>query len=147
LEQAVPPSDAPVGHDPVGRASPSASDDLGFLFAEFVRDLPEFVPRYMELVEAGDDDPGEPTVLMELAEFVAARLAVVAGEGSAVGRALGLIEATVRARAADTTACELVGYAFFDNFTVEERRLLTPVLGPRSLELLESLEVAPEHGP
>jgi hypothetical protein len=40
-----------------------------------------------------------------------------------------------------------VGFAFFDHFTVEDRRLLTPRLGPRSLDLLELLEMAPDTDP
>jgi hypothetical protein len=121
--------------------------DLGFLFTEVVRDLPEFVPRYLELAAACDDDPGEPLVLAELAEFVATRLAVIGTEGSALSRALGLVEALVGARDGDETGAELVGYAFFDHFTVEDRRILTPRLGPRCLDLLESLETAPDADP
>jgi hypothetical protein len=117
------------------------------MFSEVLRDLPEFVPRYLELAAACDDDPGEPLILTELAEFVASRLAVIGSAGSALQRALELVEALVGDREGDDTGRELVGYAFFDHFTVEDRRLLTPRLGPRSLGLLESLEAAPDADP
>ncbi len=123
------PSDAPDRDRPV-RPPFDTEAGLGFLFADVVRELPEFVPRYLELVEAGDDDPGAPVVLMELAEFVAARLSVIEIEGSALSRALGLVEALLDAHDDDVDA-ELVSYAFFDTFTVEDRRLLAARLGRR----------------
>jgi hypothetical protein len=125
---------------PAPSTSGADDDGLGFLFADVVRALPEFVPRYLGLVEAGDDDPGAPAVLMELAEFVATRLRVVETEGSALGRALGLVEALLDAHEGDDVSAELVGYAFFDAFTLEDRRVLASRLGPRCLDLLESLE-------
>jgi hypothetical protein len=127
---------------------PSEYDDhLGFLFIEIHRDLPEFVPRYLELAAACDDDPGEPLILTELAEFVAGRLAIIGTAGSALQRALRLVEALIGDRDDDEPGKELVGFAFFDHFTVEDRRLLTPRLGPRSLDLLELLEMAPDTDP
>lgn len=117
-----------------------APEDLGFLFADVVRELPEFVPRYAGLVEAGDDDPGEPAVLTELAEFVSDRLAAVEAAGSALSRALGLVEALLAGRAEDRIGTELVGYAFFDALTLEDRRQLVPRVGPRSRDLIEWLE-------
>ncbi|HEV3280476.1 MAG TPA: hypothetical protein VG032_02630 [Acidimicrobiales bacterium] len=130
-------------------SSPPAQDQahLGFLFSEVLRDLPEFVPRYLELATACDDDPDEPLILAELAEFVAGRLAVISPTGSAVQRALELVEALLVERDGDDIGRELVGYAFFDHFTVEDRRHLARRLGPLSLALLEWLEVAPDADP
>jgi hypothetical protein len=142
----VSPPDIPARPGPV-EWSASSETELGSLFAEVVRHLPEFVPRYVALVEAGDEDPGEPMVLMELAGFVADRLRVVGAEGSALSRALGLVEALLAAREGDDVGVELVGYAFFDSFTLEDRRRLTPRLGQRSLDLLESLEMSPGEAP
>ncbi len=142
------PSDVPARRHAVPATfSYDADDDLGFLFDDVVRTLPEFVPRYLGLVEAGDDDPGAPAVLMELAEFVAARLRVVETEGSALARALGLVEALLDSHEGDHIGAELVGYAFLDAFTLEDRRVLAKRLGPRCLGLLESLEQVPAHDP
>jgi hypothetical protein len=137
------PSDVPAHPGALPSPSRSTDDELGFLFVEVVRHLPEFVPRYMELAEAGDDDPGAAAVLLELADFAAARLRAVEAERSALARALGLVEALLDSLAGDSIGTELVGYAFFDTFTVEDRRLLAANLGPRSLDLLESLEQVP----
>ena len=124
----------------------AAGADSGFLFTEIVQVLPEFVPRYLELVAACDDDPGEPLVLTELAEFVAGRLALITTEEATVARAIDLVEALVDAHRGDRAAGEPVADAFFDSFTIEHRRYLAPRLGPLSLRLLESLEMAPTEG-
>lgn len=107
-----------------------------------MRDLPEFGPTYRELVEACDDDPGDPIVLIELADFAEARLAVLATARSILERAFGVIESLIDSLADDAIGCELVGMAFFDSFSPESRRLLAPWLGPRSLGVLEALEVS-----
>ncbi len=137
--------------EPRPSALPQPSDrdvDSGFLFTEILADLPEFAPRYLELVAACDDDPGEPLVLAELAEFVAGRLAALTAEEATVARAIGLVEGLIDARRGDEVDCEPVTYAFFDSFTVEDRARLARWLGPHSLRLLESLEVAEaEHHP
>jgi hypothetical protein len=146
LECSVPTSDAPDRPGPIPFPF-DADGGLGFLFADLVRELPEFMPRYLELIEAGDDDPGAPVVLMELAEFVTSRLRVVEIEGSMLTRALGMVEALLDAHDHDDVGAELVRDAFLDTFTVEDRRLLTPRLGPRSLHLLESLERASADDP
>jgi hypothetical protein len=116
--------------------------ELGPLVDALLRDLPEFAPTYRELVEAGDDDPGDPVVLIELADFVEARLAVLATGRSILERAFGVIESLIDSLADDEIGCELVGMAFFDSFSPESRRLLAPWLGPRSLGVLEALEVS-----
>jgi hypothetical protein len=116
----------------------------GPLIDTLLEGLPEFIPNYRALVEAGDDDPDQPVALMELADFVSARLAELATGRSMVERALWVIETLIDSLADDEIGRELVGLAFFDSFSPESRRLLAPWLGPRSLEVLEELDVSPE---
>jgi len=121
----------------------SRDTELGPLAEALLEHLPEFVPTYRRLVEACDDDPGDPVLLMELADFVAVRLAVQAADRSMLERALGVIEGIIDSLGDDEIGRELVGAAFFDSLSPESRRLLTPWLGPQSVEVLETLEVSP----
>ena len=121
----------------------AAPPEPGPLVEALLEHLPEFVPTYRRLVEACDDDPGEPVLLMELADFVAARLAVQGACRSTPERALLVIEGLIDSLADDEIRRELVGAAFFDSFSPECRRLLAPWLGPQSIEALEALEVSP----
>jgi hypothetical protein len=117
------------------------TDELWMVLADaLVSDLPEFLPRYRALVEAGDDDPGEPAVFMELADFVAGRLAAVETGRSVLERAFGLIETLLESADDPDTRSEVVSLAFFDSFSPEVRQELGPWLGPRSLDALESLD-------
>ena len=62
---------------PAHRTGPFGSDDGRALLDAVIGRLPEFVPTYLALAEACDDDPGEPAVFVELADFVSERLAVL----------------------------------------------------------------------
>lgn len=126
---------------PAWEASPDIEPEP--LVEALIEHLPEFIPTYRRLVEACDDDPGEPVLLMELADFVAARLAVQAAARSMLERALCVIEDLIDSLADDEIRRELVGAAFFDCFSPESRRLLAPWLGPQSIGVLEALEVSP----
>jgi len=106
-----------------------------------IASLPEFIPGYLDLVEGFDDDPGEPVVFIELADFVADRLAAIEAERPVLERALGLIETLVETIADRDEAYELVGMAFFDSFSPEDRRRLVPWLGPGSRAALETLDM------
>jgi hypothetical protein len=102
--------------------------------------LPEFVPAYLALVESCDDDPGEPAVFAELADFVADRLVLLETGRPVLERALDIIEAHLDGAEDADEAADLIGLAFFDCFSPEDRRRLVPWLGPRSLATLESLD-------
>jgi hypothetical protein len=129
------------------RALDPLTPEVGRSLARALIDrLPEFVPAYLAMVEACDDDPGEPAVLGELADFVAGRIAVLDTDRHLLERALAVVEdhlvsgsgpgGTAGADEID----ELVTLAFFDSFSPEDRRHLVPWLGPRSLAALESLD-------
>lgn len=124
-------------------ADPFDSEVSRALLDALIGGLPEFVPTYLALAEACDDDPGEPLVFGELADFVADRLDLVESGRPVLERALGLIEA--RLDAADDDA-DLIGLAFFDSFSPEDRRRLVPWLGPRSRATLESLDAPDDDG-
>ena len=101
--------------------------------------LPEFGPDYLALVEMFDDDPGGPVVFTELADFVARRLATVETERPLLERTLWAVETVA---AAGGEAAELVGYAFLDSLSPEDRRRITPWLGPCTRSLLDELDAS-----
>ncbi|HEV3266223.1 MAG TPA: hypothetical protein VG014_11915 [Acidimicrobiales bacterium] len=99
--------------------------------------VPEFGPAYLALVEAFDDDPGGPAVFTELADFVSERLVAIEAERPVLERALAAVESVATAGG---EADELVGYAFLDSFSPEDRRLIAPWLGPATRLLLDELD-------
>jgi hypothetical protein len=82
---------------------------------------------------------------VELADFVAGRMAVLETHRHLLERALGVVEDHLESGAGPGETDELVTLAFFDSFSPEDRRHLVPWLGPRSLAALESLD-APGPG-
>lgn len=100
--------------------------------------VPEFGPAYLALVETFDDDPEGPTVFAELADFVSARLIAVETERPVLERTLAAIEEIV-SNGGDV--CELVGYAFLDSLSPEDRRLIVPWLGSNTRSLLDALDI------
>ena len=131
-------SASPSSPSPPARESPPLVDFPGHPAVAALLDLvPEFGPSYVALVEMFDDDPGGPTVFTELADFVASRLATVETERPLLERTLAAIEAV----ASDGgEAAELVGYAFLDSLSPEDRRRITPWLGPCTRSLLDELD-------
>jgi hypothetical protein len=121
------------------------SPDLDGLVDALVSGLPEFVPRYLDLVAGCDDDPGGPLILMGLADFVAERLVAFEAERAVLDRALGLVEHVIDGSDDPDGASELVGLAFFDSFSPDDRRRLAPWLGARSRLALETLDVPHDH--
>jgi hypothetical protein len=121
------------------------SPDLDALVDALVSGLPEFVPCYLDLVAGCDDDPGGPLILMGLADFVAERLVAFEAERAVLDRALGLVEHLIDGSDDPDGASELVGLAFFDSFSPDDRRRLAPWLGTRSTLALETLDVPPDQ--
>lgn len=108
--------------------------------------VPEFRSAYRTLVVIHDDDPGEPAVLTQLADFVTDHLMAAEREISTIRRIASVIESGVIALGDDELGRELVGWAFFDSIPPDARRRLAPWLGPRSVSLLDSLDVVPPEG-
>jgi hypothetical protein len=141
--------------DPSDRSDPSGSFDVSELWdaaglyesADLVRALldrvPEFAPRVVALVKEHDDDPGEPMVLIELADFIAPRLDAITTERLVVEAAMAFVETLLNARANDEVGAELFGAAFFDSFTPEDHHRLAPWLGPRARALMDALDAPP----
>jgi hypothetical protein len=107
--------------------------------------VPEFAPHVVALVKEHDDDPGEPMVLIELADFIAPRLDSMTTERLVVEAAMAFVETLLETRADDEMGGELFGAAFFDSFTPEDQYRLAPWLGPRARELMEALDTPPSQ--
>jgi hypothetical protein len=108
--------------------------------------VPEFRSTYRTLVAAHDDDPGEPAVLTELADFVTDHLTVAEREISTIRRIASVIESGIISLGDDDLGRELVGWAFFDSIPPEARRRLARWLGPQSVSVLDSLDTVPAEG-
>lgn len=136
------PSTDPTGPPSSTGAHPGAAAPHGPVPADpsvaaLLRSVPELVPRYLSLVVSLDDEPGAPVVFTDLADFVAERLAAVDREQPVLERALAAVESV----AADGDgAAELVGYAFLDSFSPEDRRRVVPWLGPHARALADELD-------
>jgi len=134
--------------EPQSAAGPRSAPEGRSLAGALIDGVPEFAPAYLDLVEAGGDDPGQPLVLVELADFIADRLAAVEAETDVLRRAVAVVEACVAgvdqsdsaSTPDDEGILEMVAGAFFDSFSPEDRRRLVPWLGPGSRALLETLD-------
>ena len=106
--------------------------------------VPEFAPNVAALVKEHDDDPGEPMVLIELADFIAPRLDAMTTERMVVEAAMAFVETLLDYRADDEVGWELFGAAFFDSFTPEDQRRLAPWLGTAGPgSLMDALDAPP----
>lgn len=99
--------------------------------------VPEFVGRYLELVELADDDPGAAEAFCELAEFVAELASGVERYRPVLTRCLAAVE---QVACGSDDAEELVGWSFLDYLSLDARRMLLPWLGPSTLAVLEAIE-------
>jgi hypothetical protein len=106
--------------------------------------VPEFVDRYLELVESADGDPGAAAAFTELADFVADRLSGPKHSPALVARSLAAIEKVAR-ESDDAEA--LVGWAFLDSFSADDLRRLQPWLGPQTLTVAAAAGAAEIGGP
>jgi hypothetical protein len=140
----APRSDVPVGTDsppvPVGAHSPTVPVDFPDdpPVAVLLHQLPEFEATYIDLVTAFDDAPGGAAVFTELADFVSSRLTAIEADRPVLERALDAIE--IVADGQDDESAELVGYAFLDSLSPDDRRRIRPWLGPRTRSLLDELD-------
>jgi hypothetical protein len=105
--------------------------------------VPEFAPHVVALVKEYDDDPGEPMVLIELADFIAPRLDAMTTERLVVEAAMAFVETLLDTRGDDEVDRELFGAAFFDSFTPEDQHRLAPWLGPKARALMDALDAPP----
>lgn len=107
--------------------------------ATILEAVPEFVDRYLELVEAVDGDPGAPATFTELADYLAAAGSGPGVSAAVVARCMSAIEKVARE---SNDAEELVGWAFLDSLSPEDRAHLGPWLGPRTVEVAETVGLA-----
>jgi hypothetical protein len=131
-------------HQSIAAAELALSVDGEFddspILRPLLEEVPEFLPTYVALASACGDEPGEPSVLMELADFVADHLSRVRRERLLLERVLAIVEAHLESIADDEEGCELMAFAFFDTFAPELRKALVPVAGPLSRLLIEGLD-------
>jgi hypothetical protein len=97
-----------------------------------LEEVPEFVDRYLELVEAVDGDPGPAATFSELADFVAMLIAQSEIPTEVLGRCVFALERVARE---SDEAEEVVGGAFLDSLCPEDLEQLSPLLGPCTLAL------------
>jgi hypothetical protein len=112
-------------------------DDVALVLAG----TPEFVDRYLELVEATDDDPGAAVTFAELADYVAELGKRVEKFRPAL---VGCLAAVEKVAETSEDAEELIVWSFFDNLSPDDIRRLDPWLGPRTRSLLDEADRTPE---
>jgi hypothetical protein len=98
--------------------------------------VPDFVPRYLDLAEAADEEPGAAETLTELADYVAELVGELEHYRPALARCLDAIEAMAGV-SSDTD--ELIEGAFLDSLSPDDVVTLSPLFGPHTLSLLEDL--------
>lgn len=99
--------------------------------------LPEFVPRYLGLVEAADGDPGAAAAFTELADHASGLVAGIECFRPALVRCLAAVE---RVSHDSPDGEDLVAWAFLDSLSPDDRRNLSPWLGPHTRGLLDGVE-------
>jgi hypothetical protein len=105
--------------------------------ATVLEGVPEFLDRFLCLVEAADGEPGAPAAFCELADFVASLLSSPGRPRGVLVRCLGSLEQVARE---SDDAEELVGWSFLDSLCPENLSRLAPWLGPCTLALAEQLD-------
>ncbi len=106
--------------------------------------VPEFLGRFLEMVEDADGDPGAPAAFSELADFVASLISRPAPSLPVLARCLAGVEQVARE---SEDAEELVGWSFLDSLSLEDLVRIGPWLGPRTLSLASELELEIQIGP
>jgi hypothetical protein len=120
--------------EPDGAGEPPArTEEVATVLAA----VPEFLGRYLELVELADDDPGAAEAFSELAEFVAELASGVEQYRPVLTRCLAAVEEVA---SSSEDAEELVGWSFLDYLSLDARQTLLGWLGPGTLAILESIE-------
>jgi len=99
--------------------------------------VPEFLGRYIELVQLADDDPGSTETFCEIADFVEELTVGLEQFRPLLTRCLAAVEEVA---STSDDAEELVGWSFLDYLSADTRRIVLPWLGPRTLAVLESIE-------
>ncbi|HZU78788.1 MAG TPA: hypothetical protein VE991_02635 [Acidimicrobiales bacterium] len=100
--------------------------------------VPEFAPRYLELVAAFDDDPGAAAAFTELADMVALWAEDPSGAGAVLHRAMAAVEEVA---STSVDAEEVVGWCFLDSLDDEDLDALEPWMGAATRRLRHRLAV------
>ncbi len=153
---------------PIDDPDPFFDDADAVLLDAIIDQLPEFLSVYVSLAEEGDGEVGEVAVFEALADFVSRHLSLLETSRPVLVRAMALVESLLDSPAhpvdpedpehsehdeqddwegdgisdweGSGDLADLVRLGFFDALSPEERSLLVPWLGERSLTALESLD-------
>ena len=106
---------------------------------DLLEGVPEFVERFMNLVEAADGDPGASAAFTELAEFIASLLSRGAPSLELLARCLATVEQVARE---SDDAEELVGWSFLEGLCPDDLERLSPWLGPHTRAMAQQLDGA-----
>jgi hypothetical protein len=106
--------------------------------AALIKAVPEFVYRYLDLVEQADGVPGPEAVFAEYADFVSDAACRKDGHTPVTLARLAAPIETVAATSDD--AEDLIGWSFLDYLSLEARQAILPLLGPSTLAILETVE-------
>jgi hypothetical protein len=104
-----------------------------------LEEAPEFACRYLELVEAADDDPGPAAAFGELAEFVAGLVTKAGASPAVAARCMAGVERVARE---SDDADELVGYAFLDSLCEDDLERISHLAGPSTRMVASRLGIA-----
>jgi len=88
--------------------------------------VPEFVDRFVDLVEAADGDPGAAAAFEELADFIATLITEGGPRPPVLTRCLDAVE-QVALESED--AEELIAWSFLDSLCLDDLNALEPWLG------------------
>jgi hypothetical protein len=130
----VSPMDLSASHTAWSESDPEARSRE---VASLLQTLPEFTPRYLELVHGADGDPGANEAFSELADFVTELVAGLEQFRPLLVRCLSAIEGVAEV---SDDAEELVGWCFLDYLSLDTRRVVLPWMGPNTLSILEAIE-------
>jgi hypothetical protein len=120
-----------------GNRSNETADGRSTEVTTLLEAVPEFLGRYLELLELADDDPGATEAFCELADFVAELADGIERFRPLLTRCLAAVE---QVASTSEDAEELVGWSFLDYLSLDTRRMVLPWLGPSTLAVLEAIE-------
>lgn len=106
--------------------------------ATLIQAVPEFVFRYLDLVEEADGVPGAEAVFCDFADFVSD--VATKGDEQAPAMLARYVTAIETVASTSEDAEDLIGWSFLDYLSLEARQAILPLIGPATLAILETVE-------
>jgi hypothetical protein len=123
-----------VSEPPGGVDTAAADPEVSSLLAA----VPEFAPRYLELVEQADGHVGAAVAFEELADFAADLAVQVEAFRPVLERIMAGVEAVA---ISSPDAEEIVGWSFLESLCPDDVVRLRPAMGPRTRAIFDSMEI------